>query len=78
MPHRMEGDLSRCVTTESNDSWPTLLEIVAYYSSDGTRRGKRRSVTISADEYFGRNGYNAPLTGERLFQIVDKLRKGQE
>lgn len=76
--NRLEGDLARCVTTEANDDWPSLLEIVAYFSNDGSRKGKRRSVTISADQFFGRNGHGAPMTAEQLFQIIDRLRKGQE
>lgn len=76
--NRLEGDLARCTTHESNDVWPSVLEIVAYWSQDGSRKGKRRSVTISSDEFFGRKGYNAPISSERLFQIIDRLRKGQE
>ena len=68
------GDLARTINHEASDEWPTLLEIVAYYGKD--RKGKRRSVTISADQFFGRNGHNAPLTGDQLFMIIDKLRRG--
>lgn len=66
------GDLARCVTREIDDSWPVTLEIVAYWRAD--RRGKRRSIEISADEFFGRKGYGAPMSGEALILKVNQLR----
>ncbi len=66
------GDLARCVTHETDDTWPTMIEIVAYW---GEGRRKRRSVEISADEFFGRKGYGAPMTGEALIRRVNDLRR---
>ena len=68
-----QGDLARCVTHEADDTWPVSLEIVAYWRED--RRGKRKSVVISADEFFGRNGYGAPMSGEALILKVNQLRR---
>ncbi len=68
-----QGDLARCVTHEANDDWPVTLEIVAYWRED--RRGKRRSIEISADEFFGRNGFGAPMSGEALILKVNQLRR---
>lgn len=68
-----DGDLARCVTHEANDAWPTMLEVVAYWG-DG-RKGKRRSVSISADQFFGRKGYGAPMSGDEILRMVDQLRK---
>lgn len=73
--NHLAGDLARAKTIEADDSWPTIIEIVAYWSKDGSRNGKRRSIAISADEYFGRNGYNAPMTGEALQAKIDQLRR---
>jgi hypothetical protein len=67
------GDLARTVNHEANDDWPTSIEIVAYYGAD--RRGKRKSVIVSADQFFGRNGYNAPLSGDQLILIMERLRR---
>lgn len=66
------GDLSRCVVHEADDSWPVTLEIVAYF---GEQRKRRRSIEISADQFWGRNGYGAPMTGEQLFSMIERLRK---
>ena len=67
------GDLARCITHEANDDWPVTLEIVAYWRED--RRGKRKSIEINADEFFGRNGHGAPMSGEALLSKVDQLRR---
>ena len=66
------GDLARCVTHEADDTWPTSLEIVAYYGRD--RKGKRKSIIISADEFFGRGGHGAPMSGDRLIHMINQLR----
>jgi hypothetical protein len=69
-----EGSLSTAKCHESNDDWPTLIEIVAYFG-EGGRKGKRRSIEISADEFFGRGQYGAPLSGSRLIGMVERLRR---
>ena len=68
------GDLSRAITHEANDDWPFLLEIVAYYGD--SRKGKRKSITISQDEFLGRNGFGAPMTSDTIWSIINKLRRG--
>ena len=78
MSNRGYGDLSRATVHEADDSWPTHLEIVAYWGKDkDSRRGKRRSVEINSDEFFGRNGYGAPMSAEQLFRIIDRLRRAK-
>lgn len=71
--HIPAGDLARAVTHDPNDEWPTMIEVVAYWGEG--RRGRRRSVQISADEFFGRGGFGAPITGDRLIGMVEKLRR---
>lgn len=71
-----QGDLSRAVTHEADDSWPTMIEIVAYWG-DG-RKGKRRSVEISADQFFGRGSHGAPLSGDQLIAMVERLRRSDK
>lgn len=68
-----EGELARVINHDSNDDWPHLIEIVAYWG-DG-RKGKRRSLTISADEFFGRAGHGAPMTADQLYMMINKLRR---
>jgi len=75
MPQQPAGDLARVESHEANDEWPTLIEVVAYFGPEG-RKGKRRSIEIPADQFFGRKGYGAPLSGNQLIAMIDKLRRG--
>lgn len=70
------GDLTRCVTHEPSTEWPSLIEVVAYFGKNG-RRGKRRSISIPADQFFGRGAYGAPMAGDQLIGMIDRLRRGQ-
>jgi hypothetical protein len=73
---RAEGDLARATTREANDEWPALIEIVAYFGPEG-RKGKRRSIEIPADQFFGRKGYGAPLSGNQIIEMIEKLRRSK-
>jgi len=48
--------------------------VVAYFGKDG-RKGRRRSIEISADEFFGRGGHGAPMSGEQLIFKINQLRR---
>lgn len=72
--HLPQGDLARCVAHEPDDTWPTMIEVVAYWGKEG-RKGKRRSIQIPADQFFGRGEYGAPVTGDQLIGMVDRLRR---
>ena len=66
------GDLARCTTHEANDEWPVMLEIVAYF---GDKRTKRRSIEIPVDQFFGRGGYGAPMSGDQIITLINRLRR---
>lgn len=70
----IDGDLAKVKTFESNEEWPDLIEIVAYFGGKG-RKGKRRSVEISADQFFGRKGFGAPMSGDQIIQKIEQLRR---
>jgi hypothetical protein len=70
-PH---GALATAKTHEASQEWPTLIEVVAYWGAG--RRGRRRSMTISADEFFGRGAHGAPMSGAQLVTMVERLRRG--
>lgn len=69
------GDLARAITHDPDESWPTIIEIVAYWSKDGNRRGRRRSVEIDADQFFGHGAFGAPMSGDQIIGMIDKLRR---
>lgn len=69
------GDLARAITHEADESWPTMIEVVAYWGEG--RKGKRRSIEIAADQFFGRGQYGAPISGDQLIGMVERLRRGK-
>ena len=66
------GDLARCETIEPDQSWPSMVEVVVYW---GEGRKKRRSIEISADQFFGRGVHGAPISGDQIIFMVNQLRK---
>ncbi len=67
------GDLARTITHEPSDDWPTMIEVVAYWGEG--RKGRRRSIEIPADQFFGRGGYGAPMSGDQVIAMVNQLRR---
>lgn len=72
--HIPQGDLARTITHEPSDEWPTMIEVVAYFGREG-RKGRRASIEIPADQFFGRGDYGAPLSGDQLIGMVQRLRR---
>ncbi len=70
----LSGDLANVVSQEADEEWPTMIEVVAYFGKDG-RKGKRRSIEIPADQFFGHGNYGAPLSGDQLIGMVQRLRR---
>jgi len=68
-----QGDLARAVNHEMNTDWPFSVEIVVYHGS--SRKGKSRRVVITSDQFFGRGSYNAPMTGDQIIGIIDRMRR---
>jgi hypothetical protein len=68
-----QGDLARVINHDPNDDWPDLLEIRAVrLTPAGGRKVKKEMIT--ADKFFGRSGYGAPMSGDELLRIVNKIR----
>jgi len=69
------SDLSRAKSHDPEEDWPTLIEVVAYF---GEGRKKRKSIEVPADQFFGRGRYGAPMSGEQLIGMINRLRKGNK
>lgn len=68
-----QGDLSRATTHEPDMSYPTLVEIrLSWSTSEGT---VARFHLISADEFFGRGSYGAPIPAEAIVQHIERMRR---
>lgn len=68
------GDLARCQTHEIDTEWPAMIEIVAYFGKEG-RKGRRVSVEIDPNQFYGRNGHGAPMSGDQVIRMIDSLRR---
>ena len=68
-----QGELARAgvVSHDPDETWPTHIEIVAYF---GEGRRKRKSIEIDADQFFGHGRFGAPMSGEQLIGMINKLR----
>lgn len=68
------SDLSRSASQEPDASWPAEVKISVKWPGPG---GKMlvRSETISADQFFGRGGHGAPLSGEHVISMIERMRR---
>jgi len=73
-PSIPQSDLSRAQASEPDDSWPTEVKISVKWPAPN---GKVlvRSETISADQFFGRGVHGAPLSGEHVIGIIERMRR---
>ena len=70
------GDLARIKSIEADETWPAMVEIVCWWGpKTAPRKGRRRSVEIDADQFFGTGRFGAPMSGDQLVGIVNNLRK---
>ena len=72
---QVAGDLTRVKSHDPNEEWPDCIEIVCYWDTAKKAKGRRRSLEIEADQFFGRGRYGAPMSGEQLIGMVERLRK---
>lgn len=70
------GDLARVKSHEANSEWPSMVEVVCYWGPpEAPRKGRRRSVEIPADQFFGWGTFGAPMSGDTLIAMVNNLRR---
>lgn len=72
---QIAGDLTRLKSHDPNEQWPSTIEVVAYWPTPGRPKGRRRSIEIDADQFFGRGQFGAPMSGEALIGMVERLRR---
>ena len=67
------SDLSRAKTIEPNSDYPDVLEIRLVWNKNGLAR--KRVIRISAEQFFGRGSYGAPMPADAIVQHIERLRK---
>lgn len=69
----MQSDTSRGIHHEPDNSYPEQVKIQLMWIIDGHPRV--RSVYISADQFYGRGDYGAPIEGAALLQTIEIARR---
>jgi hypothetical protein len=64
-----QSDLSRAPGADPDMEFPDHVELRLVWGK------KHRAHQISAQEFFGRGGYGAPIPAEALVQHINRLRK---
>lgn len=64
-----QSDLSRSPASEPDMGYPDFVEIKLVWGK------KERSHKISANEFFGRGGYGAPLPADAVLMHINRLRR---
>lgn len=68
------SDTSRAKMHDPSMDWPESVKIQLCWR-DKAGRAKVATHVISADTFFGRGAYGAPLSGEALIQTIERLRR---
>lgn len=68
-----QGDLSRATTHEPDMSYPDSVEIRLVWFDD--KADAVRIQKITADEFFGRGSYGAPIPAEAIVQHIERMRR---
>lgn len=68
------SDLDRAMQHEADEVWPAEVKIsVKWNGPNGSMLV--RSETISADQFFGRGAHGAPLSGEHVIGMIERMRR---
>lgn len=66
------SDLARSVQNDPEQSWPTCVRIQTIWI-DKKGRETIRTQLISADRFYGRGAYGAPIEGAGLIGMIQQM-----
>ncbi len=67
------SDTSRGIQHDPDQSWPSSVTIQLVWKVGEEYR--YRTIDISADQFFGRGAYGAPIEGIALTSMIENLRR---
>jgi hypothetical protein len=68
------SDLARSKQHNPDETWPESVQLAVMWR-DKNGNPLTRIEDISADQFFGRGGFGAPLTGEHLIMAIERMRR---
>jgi hypothetical protein len=67
------SDTSRAIQHDPDQTWPASVVLQVTWIIDGNYL--TRSSIISADQFFGRGRFGAPLPGDGLINMIEHMRR---
>jgi hypothetical protein len=67
------SDTSRAVQHDPDQSWPASVVLQVTWHIDGLNR--TRTAVVSADQFFGRGEFGAPMPGDALINMIEQMRR---
>lgn len=68
------SDTSRARHSDPEQTWPESVKVQLLWR-DGKGRPVLRTEVISADQFFGRGQYGAPMDGSQIIQRIELMRR---
>lgn len=68
------SDTARTRNHEPDRVWPESVKIAVHWKNEAGRLFIK-TETISADQFFGNSSFGAPLSGEALIQLIERMRR---
>ncbi len=69
-----KSDLDRSKQHNPEQTWPYAVKIQVQWI-DAQDRITVRTETISANQFFGTGSYGAPLEGQAIIQMIERMRR---
>jgi hypothetical protein len=67
------ADTARGIQHEPDHSWPASVMLQVVWHEEG--RNRIRTHVISADQFFGRGQFGAPMHGDSLVMLIEQMRR---
>lgn len=68
------SDLFRSIQHNPDETWPETVKIQLCWR-DKSGRAKVATQIISAEQFFGKGQYGAPLSGDQIIQTIERMRR---
>jgi hypothetical protein len=68
------SDTSRAKMHDPSMEWPESVAITMTWIKENGRKATRTQI-ISADQFYGRGSFGAPVEGQALIAAIDRMRR---
>ena len=69
-----KSDLERSVQNNPDHNWPKSVKIQLAWEDENGRVAVRTEL-ISSDAFFGHGSHGAPMQGEAIIQMIERMRR---